>query len=813
LNLRNEQEKIEKEMNGLGIERYHKNIREAKEKGRESVTLYGVTLMKEALDAVVEGISNFLAFALSGKAGKMATSAQTLMLLDPEIVAYLTLKYCIDGVTTRSPLTRVAMKLANGLEDQFKFDLWENSKESGHLFRLIKNKVNQKTTNRVYRRYNLIRRMTKIEVLEHNPWTSQEKLHLGCKLIDILVQCTGLLEVKTIQYKRNKRLLYLQANDATLAWIEQLNDEGETIHPYFYPCVIPPKDWSSPVNGGYHTNKINSIPMIKTRNREYLEEMQFHPMPQEYGAINALQRTRWVVNRKILEVIKNCWETGESWANLPPREGYKVLPSPIKGHNKKDMSKEDLDLFIKWKKKATVVYDLNAKLSSKRIQLSRTLMMADKFKDYPAIYFVYQMDFRGRKYTVNSFLTPQGPDYAKALLHFAKKLAITNTEQEEYFAVHGANCFGYDKVSFLDRVAWVYRHSNEIAESAKNPLDFRWWTKAEEPWSFLAWCFEWSEFVIQGLGYKSSIPICLDGSNNGLQHFSAMLRDPVGGRATNLTPEALPQDIYQSVADVVKKKVKIDAENGEQFAQEWLDFGISRKITKRPVMVVPYGGTRFSCRVYVEEAIHERILSGQVSNLFGDDTYEASLYLSAHVWEAIGEVVIAARVAMNWLRSIGRQMSDKHLPISWQTPSDFVVQQMYKSMKGRRVSTHIDNVLIKPTVLESTDKVDKRRATNGLSPNFVHSMDASALTLTINKCIMEGINDFAVVHDSYGTHAACVPRMATAIRVAFVDMYKNVDLLSNFYNDLETVLPELEKPPELGSLNIDGVLDSKYFFS
>jgi DNA-directed RNA polymerase len=44
-------------------------------------------------------------------------------------------------------------------------------------------------------------------------------------------------------------------------------------------------------------------------------------------------------------------------------------------------------------------------------------------------------------------------------------------------------------------------------------------------------------------------------------------------------------------------------------------------------------------------------------------------------------------------------------------------------------------------------------------------------------------------------------------------MYKNVDVLSNFYNDLETVLPELEKPPELGSLNIDGVLDSKYFFS
>ena len=68
-------------------------------------------------------------------------------------------------------------------------------------------------------------------------------------------------------------------------------------------------------------------------------------------------------------------------------------------------------------------------------------------------------------------------------------MPINTHEQEEYFAVHGANCFGYDKVSFKDRVNWVYDHSNEICESAKSPLDYRWWTQADEPWSFLAWAF------------------------------------------------------------------------------------------------------------------------------------------------------------------------------------------------------------------------------------------------------------------------------------------------------------------------------------
>jgi len=214
----------------------------------------------------------------------------------------------------------------------------------------------------------------------------------------------------------------------------------------------------------------------------------------------------------------------------------------------------------------------------------------------------------------------------------------------------------------------------------------------------------------------------------------------------------------------------------------------------------------------VEEAMHERILGGQ-KNPFGEEIYEASLYLSMHVWDAIGEVVIAAREAMGWLRDIGRKMSDKNLPITWETPSNFVVQQTYKSMKGKRVTTHIDNVLIKPSVLEELDSIDKRRATNGLSPNFVHSMDATALTLTINKCIMGGINDYAVVHDSYGVHAHHVPTMASAIRESFVNMYSDVNVLDDLHSNLKGVLPDLDDPPPLGDLDITGVLDSEYFFS
>ena len=70
-----------------------------------------------------------------------------------------------------------------------------------------------------------------------------------------------------------------------------------------------------------------------------------------------------------------------------------------------------------------------------------------------------------------------------------------------------------------------------------------------------------------------------------------------------------------------------------------------------------------------------------------------------------------------------------------------------------------------------------------------------------------------MVHDSYGVHAHFVPRMADAIRESFVEMYSETDVLTNFYDEVIDVIPELEEPPNRGDLDIMGVLDSEYFFS
>jgi DNA-directed RNA polymerase len=45
--------------------------------------------------------------------------------------------------------------------------------------------------------------------------------------------------------------------------------------------------------------------------------------------------------------------------------------------------------------------------------------------------------------------------------------------------------------------------------------------------------------------YVSHLPVHMDGSCNGLQHYAALGRDEAGGRAVNLLPSNTPQDVYK----------------------------------------------------------------------------------------------------------------------------------------------------------------------------------------------------------------------------------------------------------------------------
>jgi DNA-directed RNA polymerase len=545
--------------------------------------------------------------------------------------------------------------------------------------------------------------------------------------------------------------------------------------------------------------------------KKHLRRLGEADLNQEYTCLNALQHTAWRINRPLLQVIRQVWDNGQQWGKLPARDD---LPLPDYPFTKepKEMTESERDEFREWSRTRNSIYSINNRSVSKRIQVERTLQVAESYSDYDEFFYVWQNDFRSRKYASSTFLSPQSADWSKSLLEFSRPMPINSWDDARWLCIHGANLYGNDKVTLDQRETWAWDFADEVHRIVDNPYDNQLWLEADKPYQFLAWCMEFSSLVKQGWGYESRFPVSADGSCNGLQHLSAILRDERGGRATNLIPAAVPQDIYTEVAEEALARVKQD---NSELARQWLAFGIDRSLTKRPVMIVPYSGTRHACRSYIQEAMTEQIEAGK-ENVFGVDLFPASNYLAAFVWDAISDVIQSASQVMSYIKQISEVYSDHTKHMEWITPTGWVVVQHYSNTETKRIKTHINGEIVRLNVVEDIkDTVNKRRTGLGSSPNFIHSLDAAAMTKTINKCRQYGLRDFAMVHDSYGTHSTSMPVMSDILRSEFVNMYETHDVLNELRDHAVRTLGtnDVPYPPAMGKLDLALVLKSDYFFA
>lgn len=798
------QEQLENEAKGLGIERYRK----AQERS-EIDTAPGMTLLKKAIMPLAAAITEWVEHTTAGNARRNAYVAKYLAQFEADAAAYVTARQVLNAMTRKVSLIKVALGIANMLEDTLSYERLR--KEQRALYRQLQKKI-ENSSSESYRHV-ILRRQQKFAGIERIKWDITDKVKLGQLLIELMQQSTGLVTVTTTGSSKKNSITQVLPTEATLDWLEKSHARCELLTPVFMPMVVPPKQWSNPFNGGYLTKTLRYT-LVKTGNKNYLEELRNHDMPKVYNAINALQDTAWTINRGVLDAMRAVWDGGGRLGGLPPREN---VPLPAKDFDEGAV-KGDAKLDA-WKKAAAQVYEENIRLMSKRVAVSSKLWLAEKFEGISRIYFPHALDWRGRAYPVSSFVNPQSDDAGKALLRFADGKALGDNGAF-WLAVHGANCFGVDKVAFSDRVTWVQDNQDAIVESALNPLDgSRFWTTADAPFQFLAFCLEWTGLVAwcnsgrdQG-DFMSHIPVGLDGSCNGLQNFSAMMRDEVGGRATNLIPAESPSDIYAEVAKASQALVDADAAGGDMVAQRWVG-KVTRKLVKRNTMTSPYSVSHFGMR---DQLVDEFRKMREDDPAAYAGTFEDARYLAAKNYEAIGNVVVAARSAMNWLQDVAKIVAKDGLPIRWIAPSGMLVSQDYRTAKGRVLESYITGRRVQMTLAVDSVEIDKRRMASGISPNVVHSLDAAHMVSTVCQCMDSGVRSFAMVHDSFGTHAGSIDVLAQELRAAFVTQY-TADVLGKFREQLIAQVPaelaeELPPVPAFGTLDLSRVHQSEYFFA
>jgi DNA-directed RNA polymerase len=924
------QESLESYAVEWGKERFEDRLLKARTKGEFATVgaaASGVRQSLQPMELMVCAVDEYLAAATKKRGAKhvMVTYAK---MLPADVVAYITARTVFNGVLADTLVPKLARVLANRLLDEIRYrrlqekapQLFDYKMESFDTsdYNHRKRSLDQALRDATVRGEDGTE--TQIDCSDLDLKVSQE-IALGVGLINLFVETTGLFHAERRKHLRRGKMReerVLVATEETLKWLSESNQALALTFPIALPMVTPPLPWGPNQRGGYRFKLRGRYPMVRGVSNAQRRVLNESPMPVVYDAVNAIQNTAWKINPDVLHLVEaiiarrggmgGIPELGEKDRPTKPRE-IPEFEGLLKEHRREQRKEAKLgrrkrraeadtvlpsdvlsyaEEWRRWRKAAAAVEDENyQRLLSRTEWAKRLLRVLDLIKDEERLYFPMNLDFRGRIYAIPNFIHPQGDDRAKALLTFACGRPL-GSEGTRYLAQHGANTLDVtpdgrkvSRMPIAERVQWIEEHSTQICQAAEDPFTHQWWNEAGDKLQFFAFCCEWKRLCDHRVAgqpddtFVSALPVALDGTNNGLQHFGAMLLDADCGRAVNLVPGALPADVYSDVMDLAVQQIVADAANPKlvqgtvktvkkagadgkktsveiqqpalaRLAELWIASGlIKRSLVKRPVMTFPYGSREFGFAAQLRESLESqgenvaesRKLWEQTKRLFsspdglaralaqgdtkapGDLVKPACAYLASKIMQALQGVVVKAASAMQWMQAGARLVAGEGKCVEWTVPSTgFKVKQEYFDTRVRRVDTVLCGTVYKPAFHENTEDPAAYRQANAVSPNVVHSLDAAALMLTVRAAGQDGVESFAMIHDSYGAPAGDCAVLARATRQSFVRLYRDTDVIGAIHRAFLAQVPaevaeKLPEPPSKGTLDLGAVLESEFFFA
>lgn len=613
-----------------------------------------------------------------------------------------------------------------------------------------------------------------------------------------------LLTPKTIKKGRMfKKYNFVEIHPDVLKELHTRHQLLETSSLVYRPMLAPPENHTLVESGGYQTITIRKPVVQGYRSNffgEYPKSQKFsEPSQLVLDGLNDMMQTEWAINHSVLEVMETMFENNSGIANLPYYSFEEFMfnePFP------KDGSKEDQAI---WCQKREETWGEWYKQEQGRGRMLVRIKLAKDLIDHGFFYHVYTLDFRGRGYTTCELLSPQSSDFDRGLIMLANGQKLT--ERGRYWQkINLANLFDQDKLKFSERIKWVDDNWDMITRVNSDPYEHKEWIddakKKNKSFQRLAAIFD----ICRDDGY-CYIATNLDGKCNGNQHLSALMRDPVVAKLTGVSPSDDPEDLYQFVADNTTQHCIDNKESNiwyETFLDHW-DYEIERKVTKRPTMCDAYGLTFYGIQKYIK-------IEGHLDWIPREKLGGAVVELARAIKASLDNSLIEPNKAKAYLKTVTAKANELNKHLSWTTPSGFKVVHYYNQVQTRRSLAKLFNNK-ELTFFVRTSNVDTRGATQAIAPNFVHSLDAAHMFLTIRKMSLTGIEDYCMIHDSFGCHPNQADDMLVCIKEEFLRIHSE-NQLQKFKDEIENQLGvQLPPIPNRGDLDLSGVLDSEYFFA
>jgi len=645
----------------------------------------------------------------------------------------------------------------------------------------------------------------------------------------------GLLEVTLGQGSKGHNAYIIQVTNDDLIcalWNALTITQAEKL-----PSLTPFAPWVS-------TKHETGATLVKTGNKRVLESLQPDTHPIVFSCVNKAQTQGWRVNKDIYDIYR--------WALDNKTEAF----SDIWDQHNPEARTTKL-------REAKAIITIADKFVDKTFY---HLYYYDfRGRKYPTTAYLHEQGSdAARGLLLRADQKALGKDGAKWLYIYLANLWAGDADR--------ADGLKTDKLPLRDRVHWTMSNAAVLLSYATDPKTNQGWMQADKPWQFLAACFEFNrlvEYCSTGRmtnGFESSLECYLDGSNNGSQHLSALTLDEETAPHVNLVPLAFPGDLYNYVAKHVWERIDEYCEDFSLEEKDQIDVFISellkyktsihalpqnsdvrksliedlkvfrnsnkelltlaapvfwkklsspkdrRKVVKRNVMTLPYGGTPYGLG---EQQISDAPKHG--IELLNGLEQRWGAYMGREVYESCRVSLKRPMQLLTVFEKAGKAAEDRGEFLSWTVPvTNFPVVQNYTQGKvkkiwvqygppeGERLGTGYYTNTLQLAVCFIEDVVpSKNKQGQSASPNAIHSLDAAHLAITVHEA------EFSIttIHDSYGALLGDVEGLFILVRETFVELYET--------NPLEQLMKDIQGDASqimIGSLDIRAVLESDYCF-
>ena len=384
-----------------------------------------------------------------------------------------------------------------------------------------------------------------------------------------------------------------------------------------------------------------------------------------------------------------------------------------------------------------------------KISFDLTLELANIYKHMIVpFYLPIEIDFRGRIYLTSSILNYQTNILARELIEF------------------------YDSYTLSDNGLSIQNSLFDKYVGEKKPHDLLAGKNIQKSQNI----YLHKQLDITNINYI----LYQDSVCSGLQHISGVLGEENMAREVKLIDPNKREDQYQFMAQIVNV--------GSHFI-------VNREIIKKSIMTIPYSVTLYGV---VEQLINsaERIEIGINNYAYKFPT--GMIQSKKDIYELGNRIIQKFNAYFPNISNYFRYMKEwsdiftsQNMSIDWHPTLDVLIKQQYSNKIKKRVSLMHNGKRIQLIYyIPNIKSMDKLKNRNAISPNFIHSLDASLM----RYYIVNSSFPIACIHDSFGSPQNNYLDVVNIVKDGFIDIYCRNNMLEildmNFRN-------------KIGAFNID----------